>query len=119
MMQGTLLTKRSRYIRGFVFSRRSVPARAVGGDWFDFIPFPDGRWGLVLADVSGKGTAAPLLMSATRGLLRSLSDACVTPGEVLTKLNQLLVDDFPAAKFVTLASAVLDPATRTVTFTTH
>jgi len=48
----------------------------VGGDWYDFIPFPDGRWGLVLADVSGKGTAAALLMSATRGMLRSLAEAC-------------------------------------------
>ncbi len=80
---------------GSWFPACSVPARAVGGDWYDFIPFPDGRWGLVLADVSGKGTAAALLMSATRGVLRSLAEACCTPGEVLARLNQLLVDDFP------------------------
>ncbi|MGB8831839.1 MAG: PP2C family protein-serine/threonine phosphatase, partial [Candidatus Sulfotelmatobacter sp.] len=89
---------------------------AVGGDWYDFIPFADGRWGLVLADVSGKGTAAALLMSATRGMLRSLAEACSTPAEVLTKLNSLLVEDFPAGRFVTLVYAVLDPASRTVTF---
>ena len=71
---------------------------------------------MVLADVSGKGTAAALLMSATRGMLRSLAEACCTPGEVLTRLNQLLVDDFPAGKFVTMVYAVLDPATRTVIF---
>jgi sigma-B regulation protein RsbU (phosphoserine phosphatase) len=88
----------------------------VGGDWYDFIPFPDGRWGIVLADVSGKGTAAALLMSATRGMLRSLAEACCTPGEVLTKLNQLLVNDFPAGKFVTMVYAVLDPETHTVVF---
>lgn len=115
-MQQALLPKSSPYIPGFVVSGLSVPARAVGGDWYDFIPFPDGRWGLVLADVSGKGTAAALLMSATRGVLRSLAEACCTPGEVLTKLNQLLVDDFPAGKFVTMVYAVLDPATRTVIF---
>jgi sigma-B regulation protein RsbU (phosphoserine phosphatase) len=69
-----------------------------------------------LADVSGKGTAAALLMSATRGMLRSLAEACCTPGEVLTKLNQLLVDDFPPEKFVTMVYAVLDPSTRTVVF---
>src|SRR5207244_7919391 len=56
---------------------------------YDFIPLDDGRWGLVLADVSGKGTAAALLMSATRGMLRSLAEACCTPAEVLTKLNRL------------------------------
>jgi sigma-B regulation protein RsbU (phosphoserine phosphatase) len=116
LIQQALLPKSSPYIPGFVVSGLSVPARAVGGDWYDFIPFPDGRWGLVLADVSGKGTAAALLMSATRGMLRSLAQACCTPGEVLTKLNQLLVDDFPAGKFVTMVYAVLDPATRTVVF---
>ncbi|HET7893448.1 MAG TPA: GAF domain-containing SpoIIE family protein phosphatase [Candidatus Sulfotelmatobacter sp.] len=115
-MQQALLPKSSPYIPGYVVSGLSVPARAVGGDWYDFIPFPDGRWGLVLADVSGKGTAAALLMSATRGVLRSLAEACCTPGEVLTRLNQLLVDDFPAGKFVTMVYAVLDPSQRTVTF---
>ena len=116
VIQQALLPKSSPYIPGFVVSGLSVPARAVGGDWYDFIPFPDGRWGLVLADVSGKGTAAALLMSATRGVLRSLAEACCTPGEVLTRLNQLLVDDFPAGKFVTMVYAVLDPSTRTVIF---
>jgi phosphoserine phosphatase RsbU/P len=116
VIQQALLPKSSPYIPGFKVSGLSVPARAVGGDWYDFIPFPDGRWGLVLADVSGKGTAAALLMSATRGMMRSLAEACCSPAEVLTKLNSLLVEDFPAGKFVTLVYAVLDPAARTVTF---
>ncbi len=116
VMQQALLPKSSPYIPGFAISGLTIPAGAVGGDWYDFIPFPDGRLGLVLADVSGKGTAAALLMSATRGMLRSLAEACSTPGEVLTKLNGLLVEDFPAGKFVTLVYAVLDPATRAVTF---
>jgi sigma-B regulation protein RsbU (phosphoserine phosphatase) len=115
-IQQALLPKSSPYVPGFAISGLSIPASAVGGDWYDFIPFADGRWGLVLADVSGKGTAAALLMSATRGMLRSLAEACSTPAEVLTKLNNLLVEDFPAGRFVTLVYAVLDPASRTVTF---
>ncbi|HTW58476.1 MAG TPA: GAF domain-containing SpoIIE family protein phosphatase [Terriglobales bacterium] len=115
-IQQALLPKSSPYIPGFAISGHSVPARAVGGDWYDFIPFPDGRWGIVLADVSGKGTAAALLMSATRGMLRSLAEACSTPAEVLSKLNELLVNDFPAGKFVTMVYAVLDPSNRMVTF---
>lgn len=115
-MQQALLPKSSPYIPGFMVSGLSVPARAVGGDWYDFISFSDGRWGLVLADVSGKGTAAALLMSATRGVLRSLAEARCTPAEVLNRLNRLLVDDFPAGKFVTMVYAVLDPADRSVTF---
>ena len=115
-IQEALLPKSSPFVPGFVISGRSVPARAVGGDWYDFIPFADGRWGLVLADVSGKGTAAALLMSATRGMLRSLAEACCSPGEVLSQLNQLLVNDFPAGKFVTMVYAVLDPVSRSVIF---
>src|SRR5579872_1642224 len=116
VMQQALLPKSSPYVPGYMISGFSVPAGAVGGDWYDFIPFPDGRWGLVLADVSGKGMAAALLMSATRGMLRSLAEACCTPAEVLEKLNSLLVEDFPAGKFVTLVYAVLDPKTRGITF---
>jgi|SRR5579863_6194195 len=115
-IQQALLPKASPLMPGFAISGLSIPALAVGGDWYDFIPFPDGRWGLVLADVSGKGTAAALLMSATRGMLRSLAEACCTPSEVLTKLNCLLVEDFPPGKFVTLVYAVLDTASRSVTF---
>src|SRR5438067_4216005 len=116
VIQQALLPKSSPYVPGFAISGLSIPAGAVGGDWYDFIPLADGRWGLVLADVSGKGTAAALLMSATRGMLRSLAEACCSPGEVLTQLNQLLVNDFPAGKFVTMVYAVLDPVSRTVIF---
>jgi phosphoserine phosphatase RsbU/P len=115
-IQQALLPKSSPYVPGFAISGLSVPAGAVGGDWYDFIALDDGRWGLVLADVSGKGTAAALLMSATRGMLRSLAETHYGPGEVLTRLNRLLVEDFPHGKYVTMIYAVLDPATRTLTF---
>ena len=115
-IQQSLLPKNSPSIPGFTVSGLSIPVGAVGGDWFDFITIDKGRWGLVLADVSGKGTAAALLMSATRGILRSLVEVTCTPGEVLTKLNRLLVEDFPAGRFVTMVYAVLDPANRTLTF---
>jgi len=115
-IQQALLPRSSPYIPGFAVSGLCIPAGAVGGDWYDFIPMNDGLWGLVLADVSGKGTAAALLMAATRGILRSLAEACCTPGEVLQRLNQLLVEDFPPARFVTMVYAVLNPAKRTLTF---
>ena len=115
-IQQALLPKSSPYIPGFAVSGLSIPAGAVGGDWYDFISFDDGCWGLVLADVSGKGTAAALLMSATRGMLRSLAQTCSGPGEVLTRLNRLLVEDFPSGKFVTMLLAVLNPTTRELRF---
>jgi sigma-B regulation protein RsbU (phosphoserine phosphatase) len=115
-IQQALLPRSSPFIPGFAVSGLCVPAGAVGGDWFDFIPMKEGCWGLVLADVSGKGTAAALLMAATRGVLRSLAEASCTPSEVLEKLNRLLVEDLPPARFVTMVFAVLDPAERTLTF---
>jgi len=116
VIQQALLPKSSPYIPGFAISGLSIPAGAVGGDWYDFISFDDGCWGLVLADVSGKGTAAALLMSATRGIMRSLAQTCSGPGEVLTRLNRLLTVDFPSGRFVTMLFAVLNPSTRTLTF---
>jgi phosphoserine phosphatase RsbU/P len=116
LIQEALFPKSSPYIPGFIVAGRSCPAGAVGGDWYDFIPLSDGRWGLVLADVSGKGTAAALLMSATRGMLRSLAEACCTPAEVMCKLNRLMIDDVPKGRFVTMVYAILDPKLRTVTF---
>jgi sigma-B regulation protein RsbU (phosphoserine phosphatase) len=115
-IQQALLPKSSPFIPGFAVSGLCVPAGAIGGDWFDFIPMKEGCWGLVLADVSGKGTAAALLMAATRGVLRTLAEASCTPSEVLSKLNRLLVDDLPPARFVTMVFAVLDPEARTLTF---
>jgi sigma-B regulation protein RsbU (phosphoserine phosphatase) len=116
IIQQALLPKSSPYIPGFTVSGVSVPARAVGGDWYDFIPFDDGCWGLVLADVAGKGAAAALLMSATRGILRSLAETCSSPADVLNRLNRVLTNDFPAGRFVTMVYGILNPAARTVTF---
>jgi sigma-B regulation protein RsbU (phosphoserine phosphatase) len=115
-IQEALFPKSSPYIPGFMVAGQSCPAGAVGGDWYDFIPLKDGRWGLVLADVSGKGTAAGLLMSATRGMLRSLAEAACTPGEVLQRLNRLMIEDVPKGRFVTMVYGILDPVSHTVTF---
>ena len=113
-IQEALLPRSSPLIPGFRVTGLSIPAGAVGGDWYDFIPLTDGRWGLVLADVSGKGMAAALLMSATRGMLRSLAHSGSGPAEVLTRLNNMLVEDFPSGRFVTMVYAELDPASRTL-----
>jgi sigma-B regulation protein RsbU (phosphoserine phosphatase) len=115
-IQQSLLPKSSPLIPGFAVTGVSVPAGAVGGDWFDFVPLDDGRWAFVLADVSGKGMAAALLMSATRAMVRSLAGTSCCPGEVLSRLNRLMLDDFPAGKFVTMVYGILDPAKRTLSF---
>jgi len=114
-IQEALFPKSSPLVPGYRITGFSIPAGAVGGDWYDFIPLSEGRWGLVLADASGKGTAAALMMSAARGILRSLAENCTQPGEVLDCLNRLLLNDFPIGRFVTMLYAVLDPGARTLT----
>lgn len=113
-IQQALLPRSSPLIPGFAVSGLSIPAGAIGGDWYDFIPLPGDRWGLVLADVAGKGTAAALLMSATRGMLRSLAQTGSGPAEVLTRLNNMMVEDMPGGRFVTMVYAEFDPAQRTL-----
>jgi len=113
-IQQALLPRVAPFIPGFSVAGLSIPAGPVGGDWYDFIALPDGRWGLVLADVSGKGTAAALLMSATRGMLRSLAPLGSGPAQVLTRLNNMLLEDFPDGRFVTMVYAELDPKKRTL-----
>jgi phosphoserine phosphatase RsbU/P len=116
VMQRALFPKTSPVVPGFAFETSWEPAGAVAGDWFDFIDLGSGRWGIVLADVSGKGMPAALLMSATRALLRVIAKLHPTPSETLMRLNQTLIEDFPASKFVTMIYGVLDSNTREITF---
>ena len=103
-------------IDGFEITGVCLPCQEVGGDWYDYVPLDDGRLGVVLADVSGKGMAAALLMSSARSVLRMHATGSLSPGEVLKKVNRILFNDFPSAKFVTLVYAVIDPQARTISF---
>ena len=115
-IQESLLPKASPFVPGVVFEAISLPAGEVGGDWYDYIDLGNDRWGVVLADVSGKGMGAALLMSATRGILRSLATTSPSPAEVLSRLNCVLKDDFPSGRYVTMIYGIFDGPNRTFTF---
>jgi len=115
-IQRTLIPSAAPALGVFALSGQCLPCRAVGGDWYDYIPMADGRIAVVVADVSGKGMAAALLMASTRSLVRLMGQRAVTPAAVLTQLNEVLLKDFPRSKFVTMVYALLNPADRTVTF---
>jgi len=91
-------------------------AAEVGGDFYDFIPLPDGKIGLVIGDVTGHGVPAALVMATTRSVLRSEAPRLVAPGKVLERVNDFLHADIPANMFVTCLYAVLDPQTGGLTF---
>ena len=114
-IQETLFPKNAPQVPGFEIEGQCLPAGAVGGDWYDYIALPDGRVAAVLADVSGKGMAAALLMSATRGIVRSLAQVSDSPGEILRRVNRMLLEDFPSERYVTMVLAVVDATRREVT----
>ena len=87
------------------------PARAVGGDFYDFIPMPGGRIGIAVGDVTDKGVPAALVMARTHSILRAEASRSDSPGEILARANALLVPEMPARMFVTCLFAILDPAT--------
>jgi phosphoserine phosphatase RsbU/P len=111
-LQQALFQKAVPLVPGFTFETAWHPAGAVAGDWFDFLDLGGEHYGVVLADVSGKGMSAALLMSATRALLRSLAKLHASPGETLTHLNRTLLEDFPKGKFVTMIYGLLNARTR-------
>jgi phosphoserine phosphatase RsbU/P len=114
-MQQALFLKPVPLVPGFTFETAWHPAGDVAGDWFDFIDLGNQRYGIALADVSGKGMSAGLLMSATRAILRSLAPLYPSPAETLEHLNRILTEDFPPGKFVTMVYGVLDAKSRELT----
>ena len=86
------------------------PARKVGGDFYDFLPLEDGRWGLIIGDVTGKGVPAALVMATVHTMLRSTAQGSLSPSEVLARVNELLAAEIPSGMFVTCFFALLDPA---------
>jgi serine phosphatase RsbU (regulator of sigma subunit)/anti-sigma regulatory factor (Ser/Thr protein kinase) len=109
LVQQTLLPKSIPSLDGYHIDRYYQPARAVGGDFYDFIALPDARLGLVIGDVTDKGVPAALVMATTRSLLRAAAGRLESPGMVLARVNEVLCDEIPPNMFVTCLYAILDP----------
>jgi serine phosphatase RsbU (regulator of sigma subunit)/anti-sigma regulatory factor (Ser/Thr protein kinase) len=92
------------------------PARAVGGDFYDFIALPDGRIGIVVGDVTDKGVPAALIMARTQSVLRGEAPRLLSPAQVLARANEILLPEMPARMFVTCLYLVLEPATGHVVY---
>lgn len=108
IIQQTLLPQEAPDLPGWRLDAYYQPARAVGGDFYDFIALDDGRLALVVADVTDKGVPAALVMATTRSILRSATTVEASPGAVLERANDLLHPDIPPKMFVTCFFAMLD-----------
>jgi sigma-B regulation protein RsbU (phosphoserine phosphatase) len=103
-------------ISGFEIACAWQPARVVSGDYFDVLSLSPGRIGLCLADVSGKGMTAALLMANLQALVRAFAAGITGPGAVCRKVNESLCGNVAPGKFVTMFYGVIESDTRTLRF---
>jgi sigma-B regulation protein RsbU (phosphoserine phosphatase) len=107
-IQRILLPAEAPAINGFQISGLNVPARQVSGDYFDYIQVDDERLGVAIADVSGKGVPASLIMAICRSVLRAEAARNPSPADVLRKVNRQLYPDIKEDMFISMAYLILD-----------
>lgn len=115
-VQTGLLPAAAPVLPGYDLAGVCLPSLELGGDYFDFLPLPDGRLGLVIADVAGKGVPAALVMATFRALLRSRHDLGTRVDATVTEVGRLLRESAAPRQFVTCIYALLEPASGRLTY---
>lgn len=117
-IQRSLLPARLPEIRGLRLATHYQTSRRAGGDYYDFFALPEGRWGILVADVSGHGTPAAVLMAITHSIAHTCCNPPAPPSRLLSALNHRLASVYTASsgQFVTAVYAVYDPTTRELTY---
>jgi len=116
MIQRGLLPAAPSGIDGYTFAGANRPCRTVSGDYYDFVRRPDGRMYFVIADVSGKGITAGLMMAGLQASFRIFCKGDPSPAALVSQLNDALKDTLPQSKFVTLFLGRLDLATGVIEY---
>jgi len=107
-LQASMLPAQCPEIDGFQIAAISLPAREVGGDFYDFIDMGEERHGLVIGDVTGKSVSGALVVSAARSVFRMLSEEKLGVGEIMTRANRRAIKDIEGSVFISLLYAVLN-----------
>jgi sigma-B regulation protein RsbU (phosphoserine phosphatase) len=115
-IQMSLLPRGQLEVPGLAVTALCVPAREVGGDYYDFFPLPSDKLGVLIADVSGKGTSAALYMAELKGLVLSLSQIYQSPRQLLMEVNRIISENLDSRSFITMTYAVLDLHGGTMTY---
>jgi sigma-B regulation protein RsbU (phosphoserine phosphatase) len=116
-IQQDLLPKEIAQVRGFDIAGAWEPARVVGGDYYDVIRLSEHRLGICIADVSGKGISAALLMANVQAAVRAFATDLTLPADVCHRVNSVLCTNTATDKFVTLFYGVLDAKSGTLQYT--
>ncbi|MFO1484490.1 MAG: GAF domain-containing SpoIIE family protein phosphatase [Verrucomicrobiaceae bacterium] len=108
-IQQVLLPDHDPVVPGFVIAGKNIPARTLSGDYFDYLTLPDGRFGAVIADVSGKGIGAAMITVMCRTLMRAKSNTSSSPTAVLAAVNRQIAPDIREDMFITMSYIVAEP----------
>ena len=115
-IQMSLLPQGPLSIPGLSITATCVPAREVGGDYYDVLPLDGNRLGVLIADVAGKGTSAALYMAELKGLVLSLSEIRQSPRDLLMSANRIIANNLDTRSFITMTYAVIDLRAKTMTY---
>jgi sigma-B regulation protein RsbU (phosphoserine phosphatase) len=115
-IQMSLLPQSAVSLPGLRVAALCLPAAEVGGDYYDLLPLSETRLGVLVADVSGKGTSAALYMAELKGLVLSLSRIYASPAKLLIEANRILGENMDSRSFVTMTYAVVDTAARSMVY---
>jgi len=115
-IQQNLLPKALPQISGFEVAGAMIPAKEVGGDYYDYLLLPEGRWGFVVADVAGKGLGAAMLMSNLQATINDQVEVTSSCAQCVANANRRLKTRVSPGQFVTLFLAALDPAKKLLTY---
>ena len=107
-IQMSLLPRGQLDMPGLGVTALCVPAREVGGDYYDFFPLGPGRLGVLIADVAGKGTSAALYMAELKGLVMAMSQVYQSPRQLMIETNRILSENLDSRSFITMTYAVID-----------
>lgn len=107
-IQEILQPERDPVVPGFSVAGKNIPARILSGDYYDYLPLPDGRFGAVIADVSGKGLGAALITVMCRSLMRALAGAFSSPSATLAAVNRQIAPDIREDMFITMSYVIVE-----------
>jgi len=115
-IQRNLLPVKEPSVAGVDLAGYNAACHTVGGDYYDFLPYPDGRVGLLVGDVAGKGMPAALLMSSLQARVQVLFDDPANLAALVTRLNRIISSNCPSNRFITFFIGILDPKTGELTY---
>ena len=115
-IQRSLLPLETPVVPGYELAGFNLACYTVGGDYYDFIPYSDGRVAVLVGDVSGKGLPASLMMSSLQARVHMLAESNPEPAPAVSILNRTLAARCPLGKFITFFYAVVDPATGKISY---